>query len=218
MPGEMPAEAHLCWGGMNENAAGPGRNSAVLPRLDLTSIDLRHLHGFLAVADELNFTHAAATLRTGQPALTRTIRALEKTLDTQLLTRTTRHVELAEAGRRLREELSPLLKRLDATLREVTRGEPPLLRLGFTSLLPEACGALNSAFEAATGAGIRLVRRDTVLAGLATGDCDLAVVRGDIPPGAAVRTRVLLREPRIAVVASRPVRRHLVRRLQALLS
>ncbi|WP_367042386.1 LysR family transcriptional regulator [Streptomyces sp. Je 1-332] len=172
-----------------------------VPADGLASIDLRHLRGFLAVADELSFTHAADALRTGQPALTRTIRALETALGTRLLTRTTRRVELTEAGSRLREELRPLLKRLDATLREVTHGEPPLLRLGFISLLPEACATRNAAFEAATGAGIRLVRRDTLLAGLTSGACDVAVVRGDIPPGAAVRTRVLLHEPRIAVVA-----------------
>ncbi|MGW7076601.1 LysR family transcriptional regulator [Streptomyces sp. NPDC054866] len=171
------------------------------PAGDLASVDLRHLRGFLAVADELSFTHAAATLRTGQPALTRTIRALEEAVGARLLTRTTRHVELTEAGHRLRDGIAPLLARLDATLREAAGSEPPLLRLGFTSLLPEACAARNSAFEAATGAGIRLVRRDTPLAGLTSGDCDVAVVRGDIPPGTAVRTRVLLHEPRIAVVA-----------------
>lgn len=172
-----------------------------VPADALASVDLRHLRGFLAVADELSFTHAADTLRTGQPALTRTIRALEKALGTRLLTRTTRRVELTAAGHRLRDDLAPLLDRLDAALRDVTRAEPPLLRLGFTSLLPEACAALNSAFEAATGAGVRLVRRDAPLAGLTTGACDVAVVRGDIPPGAAVRTRVLLHEPRVAVVA-----------------
>ncbi|MEV8014857.1 LysR family transcriptional regulator [Streptomyces sp. NPDC086554] len=171
------------------------------PRPDLASIDLRHLRGFLAVAEELNFTHAAAILRTGQPALTRTVRSLEKTLGTPLLTRTTRRVELTEAGHRLREELTPLLKRLDTTLRDVTGGEPPLLRLGFTSLLPEACVARINAFKTATGAGVRLVRRDAPLAGLTTGACDVAVVRGDIPPDAAVRTHLLLHEPRIAVVA-----------------
>ncbi|MFE0133506.1 LysR family transcriptional regulator [Streptomyces sp. NPDC059037] len=169
-------------------------------RPDLASIDLRHLRGFLAVADELNFTHAAAALRTGQPTLTRTVRALEQALGTRLLTRTTRRVELTEAGQRLREELAPLLTRLDAALR-APLAEPPLLRLGFTSVLPEACVTLSSAFKAATGAGVRLVRRDTPLAGLESGACDIAVVRGDIPPGAAVHTRALLHEPRIAVVA-----------------
>ncbi|MYZ13538.1 MULTISPECIES: LysR family transcriptional regulator [unclassified Streptomyces] len=163
-------------------------------------VELRHLRGFLAVADELNFTHAAAVLRVGQPALTRTVRALEDALGTRLLERTTRRVALTEAGSRLRDELAPLLSRLDGALR-TAGSEPPLLRLGFTSLLPQACADLVHAFKAATGAGVRLVRRDEPLAGLLSGACDVAVVRGDVPSGAAVRTRVLLREPRVAVVA-----------------
>ncbi|WJV48411.1 LysR family transcriptional regulator [Streptomyces flavofungini] len=166
----------------------------------LDGVELRHLRAFLVVADELSFTHAAAVLRVGQPALTRTVRALEEALGVRLLDRTTRSVDLTDAGRRLRDELGPLLSRLDATL-GAARGGPPLLRLGFTSLLPEACGPLTAAFRAATGAGVRLVRRSEPLAGLASGVCDIAVVRGEIPSGMAVRSRVLLYEPRIAVVA-----------------
>ncbi|MEV0252708.1 LysR family transcriptional regulator [Streptomyces sp. NPDC050732] len=163
-------------------------------------VELRHLRGFLAVADELSFTHAAAVLRVGQPALTRTVRALEDALGTRLLERTTRRVELTDAGCRLRDELAPLLSRIDTALRGAG-SEPPVLRLGFTSLLPEACAELAHAFKAATGAGVRLVRRDEPLAGLTSGACDVAVVRGDVPSGAPVRTRVLLHEPRVAVVA-----------------
>ncbi|CAM5339528.1 hypothetical protein SRIMM317S_01726 [Streptomyces rimosus subsp. rimosus] len=52
---------------------------------------------------------------------------------------------------------------------------------------------------------MRLVRRDTPLAGLDTGESDIAVLRGDAPPDADVRTRVLLYEPRVAAVG-RPAR------------
>ncbi len=186
----MPAEPHLCWGGMND----------VRPQEPLDRVELRHLRAFLAVAEELNFTHAAGLLRMGQPALTRTVRALEDALGTRLLERTTRRVELTDAGCRLREELAPLLSRVDTALRSAG-SEPPVLRLGFTSVLPQACAEFAHAFKAATGAGVRLVRRDTPLAGLTSGACDIAVVRGDIPPGAAVRSRLLLHEPRIAVLA-----------------
>ncbi|MFJ2773279.1 LysR family transcriptional regulator [Streptomyces sp. NPDC087300] len=165
------------------------------------AVELRHLRGFLAVADELSFTHAADRLGVGQPALTRTVRALEESIGTRLLERTTRHVELTEAGRRLRDDLAPLLTRVDAALRTAAGAEPPLLRLGFTSVLPEVCVPLTNAFKEATGAGVRLVRRDAPLAGLASGACDVAVVRGEIPADGGVRSRVLLREPRTAVVA-----------------
>ncbi|MFE0102815.1 LysR family transcriptional regulator [Streptomyces sp. NPDC059009] len=168
--------------------------------MDRENVELRHLRGFLAVADELSFTHAAATLRTGQPVLTRTVRALEEALGTRLLERTTRRVELTDAGRQLYAEVAPLLSRLDAALR-APAAEPPLLRLGFTSLLPDTVPAAVTAFKEATGARVRLVRRDCALAGLTAGACDLAAVRGDLPPDAAVRTVALPSEPRVAVVA-----------------
>ncbi|MGW0535725.1 LysR family transcriptional regulator [Streptomyces sp. NPDC003032] len=188
---------------MNDVQPPEPRESRVsrVSRVSLEGIELRHLRAFLAVADELSFTHAADRLRVGQPALTRAVRGLEESLGARLLERTTRRVALTEAGRRLRDELVPLLGRLDATLRTAAGAEPPLLRLGFTSLLPEACAELAHAFKAATGAGVRLVRRDAPLAGLLSGACDIAVVRGDIPAGGAVRSRLLLHEPRVAVLA-----------------
>ncbi|MGA4841612.1 LysR family transcriptional regulator [Streptomyces sp. G45] len=168
------------------------------PLRPIDAVELRQLRGFLAVADELSFTHAASALGVGQPALTRAVRSLEEALGTRLLDRTTRRVELTDAGRRLRDELAPLLVRLDAALL-APGAERPVLRLGFTSLLPEVCGPLTTAFKAATGALVRLVRRDDPLAGLTAGACDVAVVRGELPEG--VRGRKLLDEPRVAVLA-----------------
>ena len=166
---------------------------------DIDAIRLRQLRAFLAVAEERNFTHAADRLGIGQPALTRTVRALEETVGARLLERTTRRVALTEDGRALYADLGPLLARLDDALRAV--GGRALLRLGFTSLLPDRCAALAGAFEAATGTGVRLVRRDAPLAGLEAGACDVAVVRGEAPLGDEVRARVLLREARVAAVA-----------------
>ncbi|MFC9241963.1 LysR family transcriptional regulator [Streptomyces decoyicus] len=169
----------------------------------LDGIELRHLRGFVAVAEERSFTHAADRLRIGQPALTRTVRALESALGARLLDRTTRRVELTDAGRRLYADLAPLLPRLAAALRSPTG--PAILRLGFTSLLPAACTALTADFEAATGAGVRLVRRDSPLAGLETGDADIVVLRGEVPRDAGLRTAVLLHEPRVAAVPRTPL-------------
>jgi DNA-binding transcriptional LysR family regulator len=79
-------------------------------------IELRHLRSFLMVAEELNFTRAAAELRVTQPSLTRTIRKLEETLGVRLFDRNTRRVLLTPPGERLKRDLDVLLRRLDDTL------------------------------------------------------------------------------------------------------
>ncbi|ACZ91068.1 LysR family transcriptional regulator [Streptosporangium roseum] len=166
--------------------------------LDGLDVELRHLRGFVAVMEERSFTYAAHRLRIGQPALTRTVRALEEAVGARLLDRSTRRVEPTEAGRRLYRDLGALLPRLGEALRALCA--KATLRLGFTWLLPAACSSLVSAFEAETGAGVRLVRRDSALAGLDTGEADVAVLRGD-PADGSLRVTTLFHEPRVAAVS-----------------
>lgn len=56
------------------------------------------LECFLAVSDNLNFARAAEQLHITQPAVTHQINSLEAELDVRLFNRTTRTVELTEAG------------------------------------------------------------------------------------------------------------------------
>ena len=67
-------------------------------------MELRQLEHFLAVAEAGHFTRAASRCRMSQSALSASIRALERELDSRLFVRTTRKVELTEAGRVLLEE------------------------------------------------------------------------------------------------------------------
>jgi DNA-binding transcriptional LysR family regulator len=62
-------------------------------------MELRQLEHFLAAAEELQFTRAAQRVHVVQSTLSASIRALENELGVMLFIRTTRHVELTEAGR-----------------------------------------------------------------------------------------------------------------------
>ncbi|MDF0530370.1 LysR family transcriptional regulator [Tsukamurella sp. 8F] len=64
-------------------------------------MDVHHLRYFLAVARELNFTRAAASLHMTVPPLSQRIRSLEAELGCPLFDRSTHHTRLTDAGERL---------------------------------------------------------------------------------------------------------------------
>ena len=108
-------------------------------------VELRHLRYFLAVAEEKHFGRAADRLHMAQPPLSSQIKQLEAELETLLLERTTRKVELTEAGALLMERARQILAEVEATkhdVAEVGRGAAGILRVGFAGtatyrLMPE---------------------------------------------------------------------------------
>lgn len=82
-------------------------------------MDLQQLRSFAAVARHRHFTRAAAELHIGQPAVSQHVRRLEDELGVRLLSRTTRAVELTEAGRLLLARTERSLAELDAGLAEL---------------------------------------------------------------------------------------------------
>ncbi|WCM53519.1 LysR substrate-binding domain-containing protein [Pseudomonas sp. WJP1] len=97
-------------------------------------MDLRHLRYFLAVAEEGHFGRAAQRLHIVQSALSMQIRALEEELGGPLFLRTSRRVELTEAGVLLRDEAQRTLDQAAHAQRVVQRslrGEMGTVRIGF---------------------------------------------------------------------------------------
>jgi DNA-binding transcriptional LysR family regulator len=90
-------------------------------------LDVRLLRHFVAVAEELHFTRAAARLYVAQQALSRDIGRLERQLGVRLFTRTTRRVALTAEGERLLVRARELLALHDLTLHEVAGQDRPLL-------------------------------------------------------------------------------------------
>lgn len=71
-------------------------------------VEIRHLRAFVAVSEAGTFTAAARRLLITQPALTR-IQQLERILGVTLIKRTSRSVELTQAGHTFRDRTQALL-------------------------------------------------------------------------------------------------------------
>jgi DNA-binding transcriptional LysR family regulator len=104
----------------------------------MIEFSVRELESFMAVAEELSFTRAAARLRLAQPPLSRHVRSLEDRLGTRLFERTNRTVALTAAGRAFYADIrEPLLtlQRAAASAKRVASGAVARLELGFVSSL-----------------------------------------------------------------------------------
>ena len=99
-------------------------------------MELRHLRYFVAVAEELHFGRAARRLNLAQPPLSQQIRSLESTLGMVLLLRTSRKVELTEAGRLFLEQARLVLAqaaKARQTMQDVHRGEAGRISIGYVT-------------------------------------------------------------------------------------
>ncbi|MFF3831686.1 LysR substrate-binding domain-containing protein [Streptomyces sp. NPDC002458] len=100
-------------------------------------MELRHLRYFVTVADERHFGRASALLHVTQSTLSAQVQALEREVGGRLFTRTSRRVELTEAGELLLPEARRALTQAGRALevaRQSVRGETGTVRIGFSGV------------------------------------------------------------------------------------
>ncbi|MFD0315324.1 LysR family transcriptional regulator [Streptomyces flavalbus] len=97
-------------------------------------IDPRLLRAFVAVAEELHFTRAAARLFIAQQALSRDVRRLERELRAELFLRTTRQVTLTADGERLLPYARRALQAQDDLVAAFGQARPLLVDLNSPGL------------------------------------------------------------------------------------
>lgn len=97
-------------------------------------MELRQLEYFCRIAESGSIHEAARRLNMSQPPLSYQLKQLEQELHTTLLVRTSKGVELTEAGQMLYRRANSLLEYARSTSREVSEaGKKRVLRLGITS-------------------------------------------------------------------------------------
>lgn len=98
-------------------------------------MELRQLRYFIVLSEELHFNRAAKRLHLSQPPLTRQIRQLEEELGVELLYRTTRKVELTDAGQTFANEARQIIARVahaSGLAAQANRGVVGQLVVGYT--------------------------------------------------------------------------------------
>ena len=82
-------------------------------------MEIRSLSYFVRIAELGSITRAASHLRVAQPALTRQVQRLEDELGVSLFTRVNRGVRLTEAGQKLLESATRILRDVERTSDEI---------------------------------------------------------------------------------------------------
>jgi DNA-binding transcriptional LysR family regulator len=169
-------------------------------------MELRHLRYFVAVAEELHFSRAAARVHVAQPALSRQIRALEEEMGLRLFERDRRRVALTAAGAAFFEEARSVLGDVDRaveTARRAARGEHGALRIGYVPAgvftgLPDLVRAFRRRLP---GVDVRLQEMNPAMQveALLADRVDVGFVRGPVhEPALAAKT--VLEEPLVAAL------------------
>jgi LysR family transcriptional regulator, hydrogen peroxide-inducible genes activator len=154
-------------------------------------ITLRQMTFFIAIAEEMSFTRAAARCHVTQPTLSAGLRELEDRLGVKLVERTSRSILITEVGEGVLVEARGLLdgaRRIETLAKAHLNPEEGDLRLGAIPtigpyLLPRAIPEIRGAFPR-----LRVFMREemteSLLEGVESGRLDLALIALPFETGA----------------------------------
>ncbi|HEX2824909.1 MAG TPA: LysR family transcriptional regulator [Burkholderiales bacterium] len=145
-------------------------------------MDLRDIEYFTVVAQHGHLGRAAEALGLGQPALSMSLRRLEKSAQAKLVRRTPKGVELTAVGAALLSHAGKLRLARDDLAREVAdlaHGRAGHLRIGASPSnadvgLPEACSQLLMEGPKIT-VNVAVFDNDALLPALRAGELDIAI-------------------------------------------
>jgi DNA-binding transcriptional LysR family regulator len=162
-------------------------------------MDLRSLHYFVAVAEELHFGRAAARLHITQPPLSRSVKQLETELGCVLLHRSPAGVALTPAGVSLYDEARALLAQADQVrVRVAAAAGMDTLTVGTLADSAERFGTRLAAAYRQRHPGVHVRIREADLAdptgGLRAGLVDVALTRAPFEDD-GIGTHVLRSDP-----------------------
>jgi DNA-binding transcriptional LysR family regulator len=145
-------------------------------------MELRDIEYFAVVAEHAHLGRAAAALGLSQPALSKSLRRLESALNTKLVRRTTKGVELTLEGSALLTRVNELRLSLQNVAREITEvGEGRVGRLRIGAGLAISEPFLSAAFAAILKSSPRislqvtLSDNDLMVPALRNGELDLII-------------------------------------------
>ncbi|MEZ5152475.1 LysR substrate-binding domain-containing protein [Rhodococcus zopfii] len=145
-------------------------------------MDFRQLRYFMAVGEESSFSRAAQRCFISQSAISHQIAKLENELGTSLFERSTRVVRLTDAGQRLMPIAAEVLA---LETRALDVGRPPRNRIRISanmSFAAQSLDAISRVRQQHPNLDVEFVIKDFTdrVNAVASGDADLALIRGDI--------------------------------------
>jgi DNA-binding transcriptional LysR family regulator len=166
----------------------------------VADVELRQLRYLIAVADEGGISHAAASLGMTQPALTRAIATLERSVGVPLLDRLPRGSVLTPAGQILTDRARAINHQVAAAVRQSQETSTQITPLRVSA---RACDyeMLGELIAASPGELVEPVMAHwrTQLASLRSGAADVALVSGEFDE-TGLDTALVTTQERVAVV------------------